>query len=957
MIDTGERGAQTILELESMSREERIERLREVGDPGVLLLELADVSERMAIDDLAHALLTTEMLTHLADVVEEGLARIRTRRARAQALAYATRFDDALAVLDEAFAIAVAEDAPLEAARIRMTRLHALAKQGRYAEAVREGDAARENFVAHGEAELAARADINLGVTHRMRDDPATAVVHLQRARPVVLDQPVILAQLDSNLGEALLDLYRFAEAERAFHDALDVFTDRDMTRARAIVEGNLADLMSRQGRLDSALYHFECARRLLEGDAPAGEPARLIAEQADALAAVGLFTEAAATYRQAIPALDEAGLTWDLARARAGLGRVLIELGRLGPAEESLNAAEAAFTRLDHSTGRTRVRLLLGQLAQHTGNVDLARQHFVTVLKDTEAATTESALAHLHLARIALETGNRLAAASMLHSAESVAQQFGLQPMLVEVLHLRSQLHRLSGQSTAALEDLRAAADLVEHQRGRFASAWSRSGFFRSRQVIFADLVRTLLNEDGVADLAEAFHAAERGRGRTLLDTINGLIELTASVRSGADDPAEQVLLDRMLEIEGRLNALHLRSDPLAKSAPAVAPGAELRETIRDLEEQLRVLEGRLAAGSLPLGHVVAPPVTARDLQADLSPSTAVIEYFMTPEELLAFVIRSDRIEVARGLADVETVVERVERFRFQISRAISRIAQAGSLDATLLDDTITELQHLHAMLMKPLQEYLDDATRLVVVPHGVLHLIPFHALHDGDRFAIESGELVQTPSASVLHHLSRRAPREPATASVRRSLIVSVASQGSPGLEREAAAVASMLDPNVWLREEQATIEHVREQMREADLVHFACHGRFSRLAPRSSGLRLSDDWLTLRDAYTMRTNGAFVVLSGCETGAASADEGDELMGLAYGLIAAGAGGLVASLWTIGDESTAEMIESFYQLWENRGHHRGAAAAALREAQLAIMRKHPHPVYWAPFITLSAP
>ena len=102
------------------------------------------------------------------------------------------------------------------------------------------------------------------------------------------------------------MELNRFSEAETAFHAALQAFEDAGVGRACAIVEGNLGDLMSRQGRLDRALYHYERARRKFEADQAAGDLARLEAEQAEALAGAGLLTQAAESYSVALPELGE---------------------------------------------------------------------------------------------------------------------------------------------------------------------------------------------------------------------------------------------------------------------------------------------------------------------------------------------------------------------------------------------------------------------------------------------------------------------------------------------------------------------------------------------------------------------------------------------------------------------------------------------------------------------------
>src|SRR5690606_31414916 len=153
---------------------------------------------------------------------------------------------------------------------------------------------ARRIFIELGERAYAGKADANLGVTRRMMDDPRGALAHFERARRALGDDPLAVAQVESNRAEALLDLNEFSAAEEAFAAALAAFEQAGVARAAAIVEGNLADLMARQGRFHQALAYFERARRRLgQTDAP-GDVARLEAERAETLAAAGLHQEAA---------------------------------------------------------------------------------------------------------------------------------------------------------------------------------------------------------------------------------------------------------------------------------------------------------------------------------------------------------------------------------------------------------------------------------------------------------------------------------------------------------------------------------------------------------------------------------------------------------------------------------------------------------------------------------------
>ncbi|HBY97842.1 MAG TPA: hypothetical protein DEP84_28525, partial [Chloroflexi bacterium] len=194
----------------------------------------------------------------------------------------------------------------------------------------------------------------------------------------------------------------------------------------------------------------------------------------------------------------------------------------------------------------------------------------------------------------------------------------------------------------------------------------------------------------------------------------------------------------------------------------------------------------------------------------------------------------------------------------------------------------------------------------------------------------------------------LGRLPPSSPGEA-----LVVGVPDAVAPQIGDEARRVAEVLGTDRLLLGASATAERVALAARQAQVIHLACHGRFLAASPLASGLKLADRWLTVRDIYALRLQAALVTLSGCETGRTAISWGDELVGLVRGFFAAGAPSLVVSLWTVNDESTAELMTGFYNAWRA-----GAPiAAALRAAQCELLATRPHPVFWAPFILVGHP
>jgi CHAT domain-containing protein len=230
-------------------------------------------------------------------------------------------------------------------------------------------------------------------------------------------------------------------------------------------------------------------------------------------------------------------------------------------------------------------------------------------------------------------------------------------------------------------------------------------------------------------------------------------------------------------------------------------------------------------------------------------------------------------------------------------------------------------------------------------VVPHGLLHQIPFHALCDGGRALIEDFEITYAPSATAL------TLRQPAAPYDGGALVVGVADPLIPMVDHEVAAVSRHLKGAMVLTDSQATLQAVRELAPGRSALHLACHGLFRSDNPIFSALRLSDGWLTAVDIARLDLRGALVALSACESGRGRVYDGDEVVGLTRAFLSAGARTMLVSHWLVNDEETATLME----IWYAQMQAGQTAAAALRVAQLATMARSPHPYYWAPFFLVE--
>jgi CHAT domain-containing protein len=241
----------------------------------------------------------------------------------------------------------------------------------------------------------------------------------------------------------------------------------------------------------------------------------------------------------------------------------------------------------------------------------------------------------------------------------------------------------------------------------------------------------------------------------------------------------------------------------------------------------------------------------------------------------------------------------------------------------ARLAREAADRLASLARIALSPVEDEIARARRVVVVPHGAWHLVPFAALPVGGRPLVERCTLAMTPALGALTRDIAEARGAP--------LVLASSDAGAPSIDDEARAVAAAL-PGARLLEGADARADAIAAAAAPSCVHVAAHGRYRPDAPAMSGVLLADGWLRAIDFASLRLPGSLVVLSGCETGVARAGPGDEVHGLVRGVLASGAADLVASLWRVGDDSARGLMSEF--------HARRAAGASAEDALAGTQR-----------------
>jgi hypothetical protein len=900
------------------------------------ILALGDECERLAAGNPARALELGESLHAVALELGAAPSAARALRATVPAIAFLGQLERSLMRAVEARDLASKAGDAVESARADVASLHALTKLGRTDEALRLGGAARDALVAAGRVDLAARAELNIANVHKVRGEHEASMRALERALAgVPAADRVARGTILNTLGETFVQLDRFDDAQRAFDEAETLVAGLGL--AQAIVAGNKADLFARQGRLGDSIRAFGHAAAVAAPIAP-GHHARLRIEEAEALAVLGAHREAQASVDAALATAREKGLKAETARALLVRARMRAAANAHADADADAEGALAIATEMADARTARIAALVRGETALRAG--DPARAKAFATRARQGASALEEAQADALAAAATLQAGDAQAAHAEAVRATAAARRLGVRTVEIDCIAVEAACERALGNPDAAVAQLSRAVELAEETRGALVAERHRAAFASKRLWVYEELALELLARNDRASLEQAFAAVERARSRLLLDAMLRAIE-----RGPADGAAVR---PEVAELRARLSALHARGlqDGLGRSDSAgerrgIPP--ELLAEMRETEQAIDALVARLQSSDTPaagLGSLFAKPLDIDAIASRLEPTDALVAYFEAGDEVLAFSFFERELACARAIASAEDVADLVDKLLFQLRagvRADSAAKPSAALEALA--------RALHARVMAPVLEshpaIAARATRLVVVPFGALHALPFALLDDGRQKLVEKYELHLAPSASI----ACMPARERACGD---ALVVGVADADAPLIDAEVGAIAGLHGARV-ISGRDASIAAFRAAARGARTIHLACHGRFVPSLPSASGVRLSDGWMPLRDIVELGLDAEFVFLSGCETGRHAVDIGDELAGIARAFLAGGARRLVTTLWSVRDAAAIEVATRFHE-----GFSRGLRpSAALRAAMLASLRNRVHPSWWAPFVT----
>jgi CHAT domain-containing protein len=494
-------------------------------------------------------------------------------------------------------------------------------------------------------------------------------------------------------------------------------------------------------------------------------------------------------------------------------------------------------------------------------------------------------------------------------------------------ILYDRGRIAEDEGKPQEAVEFYRRAIEIIEGQRSTIHTEANKIGFIGNKQDLYGRIIGALARS---GNAAAALEFSERSKSRALVDLLAS--RGAGTLAAGANAETAALLQDIDLG----------EADALAQMPVSATEGKS------GYRSRVSQAVGRLRDTAPQLSTLVAvDPWSAAKVQHALRDDETMIEYYYSDKVFAAFV--ADRQSVRVVLLDDRGLEQEVQALRTTLADA-TQLAGAAALRKQLDAAYLPRAQALYQRLLAPILPQVKTEN-LLVVAHGILHYLPFVALHDGKQYVVERFGVRTLPSASVLRFVRDGAPGFPGPLLVFGNPDLGNARFDLPQAEQEARRIAAAVPDTRLLLRGQATRAAFQSLAPQYRYIHFASHGEYDARQPLRSGLLLSapdpeQGRLTAAEIYGTRLNAELVTLSGCETGLGTVEGGDDVVGLIRGFLYAGTNSVIASLWEVDDEPTAVLMIGLYGKLGSLSKR-----DALRRAQLETMKRFPHPFHWAAF------
>jgi CHAT domain-containing protein/Tfp pilus assembly protein PilF len=737
-----------------------------------------------------------------------------------------------------------------------------------------------------------------------------------------------------SNIGVVYNNISQLQEALKYYNQALSIRREVKDRAGEAITLNNIGVVYKRIGQLQEALKYYNEALQILREVGDSAQEANTLNNIGAVYDDIGQPQEALKYYNQALQISRKVGNHAGEATTLNNIGVVYNNISQSQEALKYYNEALQISRKVGNHAGEATILNNIGVVYNRIGSSQESLKYYNQALPIRRQVNDLAGIATTlnNIGGVYNSIGQPQEALKYLNQALLIRRKVGDRAGEATTLSNMGSFYQATNQPTQAIEYWEQSVNITLEIRSSLQLE-NRQKFLEAERGPAKALTSLLIDQN----------QPDRAFQWVNLTTTADLADYTRLINAKVKNPEAQQLIDQWNQRSQQIQFLSRQlqekfSDQLSQQINQLhEENSKLAEKIRrDFPEVAELFE--------------TTPKDITQLRSSIPPETVVIQPVLltnvknVPNTIALFVITKDSLSVKKIPIDPAEFDKLLTEYREQLQNY-----KDGNI--------IVTRRKLYDILIRPVEDQIKafSPKQLSIIATGKLRYIPFESLYDNEakKYLIEK---------YPINYLTRISTKIIPDSSLTGGVLalgnpVPRAPQNLPGTEAEVRIITQLLPGSSAYINNNATLAQFKTQASRFPFIHLATHGCFQsggcqKLGMAEGTLLFADSTLNIADAALLGLeNTRLLTLSACQTALQANSNGEEISGVAYIFERAGAKAVMATLWSVEDQATKELMIEFYQNI-NKGMSK---SEALREAKISLIQSKGHPFFWAAFILIG--
>jgi CHAT domain-containing protein/Tfp pilus assembly protein PilF len=774
----------------------------------------------------------------------------------------------------------------------------------------------------------------NIGLVYKSIGKTEEALKYYNQALPIWREVGVRSGEASTlnNIGFHYDRKGQPQEALKYYNQALSIWREVGDRSGEASTLTNIGWVYDRIGQPQEALNNYNKALPIWREVGVRSGEATTLNNIGLVYNSIGKTEEALKYYNQALPIKQEVG---DRSGEAATLNNIGEVYDRKGQPEEALkyyNQALPIWRKVGDRSGEATTLNNIGEIYNNIGQPQEAFKYYnqaLSIRREVSDRSEEAATLN-NIGEVYNNIGQPQEALKYYNQALSIRREVGDRSGEAATLSNIGIVYRDTKQPTQAIEKLEQSVNITLKIRSGLQRE-NRQNFLQSNNRIPIALTSLLIDQN----------QPDRAFQWVNIATTADLADYTRLINAKVANPQAQKAIEESNQKNQQLESL--RRQLQAKFSE------NLSRQMRELETEVNRQAEQISRTFTEVAELFeTTPNDIATLKANISPGTVIIQPVLltngknVPNTIAIFVLTKDSLSVKKKSINPA-----------EFDKLLTEHSQ--QLSSPLTSDYKETGGKLYDILIRPVEDQIQafSPKQLSIIATGKLRYIPFEAFYDQQT----KKYLIQKYPVNYLTRISTRLIPD---STLQGGILalgnpVTRSPQNLPGSEAEVRNIAQSFPGSSAYIGNAATLDQFKTQAPRFPFLHLATHGCFQpegckKLDMKANTLLFADTQFNIADAALLGLqNTRLLTLSACQTALQANSNGEEISGVAYIFERAGAKAVMASLWSVDDSATQELMVAFYQNI-NQGMSKGEA---LRQAKLSQITRHPF--YWSPFILIG--